>query len=428
MKRAAYDFANFPDERLFRQLAEGIPLIVENAVSLDETAQHLHRQEDFRASEIFRGFAEEEAAKVLILIDLVRCPRDWKKRTKIPKRFYGHVAKRIYAMTCSYPRIASFKEFCELVQTECRPYYLDGPNSVDWIFWNNIAAKRGQNLYVDYTQELSDEPGDYHWIVPPAPLPWNRRYKTPDCVKLSQALSEAGAGSPHGLAMIAKIWRRFVPVPETDREELYGLIALTLDRLGESGLNSADESSKSFIVTYWPFPLWPLTIKEPLGKEDDLKKLREERERTIEWIEEKEAKRNPPPAISRSKVEALSEAHAAWAREVNARGGGRSTSVGGLRIRSGADISKDFELPSYKRLTEMYGELPEDERAALLALAWFGREIGVADWSHIYAQARDMVGPPDEGYDIGLGSYWLAGLDRWGKSPQPFEAGRWSRG
>ena len=173
MKRAAYDLANFPDERLFRQLAEGIPLIVENAVSLDETAQRLHRQADFRASEIFRGFAEEEAAKVLILIDLVRCPRDWKERTEIPKRFYGHVAKRIYAMTCSYPRIASFKELCELVETERRPYYLDGPNWVDWIFWNDIAAKREQNLYVDYAQELSDEPGGYHWIVPPAPLPWN---------------------------------------------------------------------------------------------------------------------------------------------------------------------------------------------------------------------------------------------------------------
>ena len=428
MKRAAYDLANFPDERLFRQLAEGIPLIVENAVSLDETAQRLHRQADFRASEIFRGFAEEEAAKVLILIDLVRCPRDWKERTEIPKRFYGHVAKRIYAMTCSYPRIASFKELCELVETERRPYYLDGPNWVDWIFWNDIAAKREQNLYVDYAQELSDEPGGYHWIVPPAPLPWNKQYETPDCVKLNQALSEAGAGSLDGLAAIASIWRDFEPEAATDREELCGLIALTLGRLGESGLNSADESSKSFIVTHWPFPLWPLTMKEPRKEPGDLKTLREERARTIDWIKKTEAQRSPPPAISRSKVEALSEAHAIWTRKVGARGGGRSTSVGGLRIRSGADISKDFELPSYKRLTEMYGKLPEDERAALLALAWFAREVGVADWPQIYLRAKDRVGPPDDRYDIGHGSFWLAGLDRWEKSPQPFEAGRWNRG
>ena len=51
----------------------------------------------------------------------------------------------------------------------------------------------------------------------------------------------------------------------------------------------------------------------------------------------------------------------------------------------------------------------------------------MADWPLIYARARDMVGPLDDGYNIGLASYWLAGLDRWGKSPQPFEAGRRSR-
>ena len=85
-------------------------------------------------------------------------------------------------------------------------------------------------------------------------------------------------------------------------------------------------------------------------------------------------------------------------------------------------------MPSYKRLTEMYGKLPEDERAALLALAWFAREVGVADWPQIYLRAKDRVGPPDDRYDIGHGSFWLAGLDRWEKSPQPFEAGRWNRG
>ena len=72
MRRAIGDLAHFADDQLFREIAEGIPLIVDNALSLDETAQRLHRQEEFRVCEIIRGFAEEEAAKVLILIDLVR--------------------------------------------------------------------------------------------------------------------------------------------------------------------------------------------------------------------------------------------------------------------------------------------------------------------------------------------------------------------
>ena len=357
----------------------------------------------------------------------MRCPRDWNKRADTAKRFYGHVAKRIYAMVCSYPRIASFKELCELVQSEARPYYLDGPNSVDWIFWNSIATEREQRMYVDYVQDVTDRSGDYRWSLPPAPTPGRWRYETPDCVKLCRALLETGTGSPDGLAMVATIWRGFVPVPETGRDELRDWTANTLERLAAAGINAADEESRRLVVANWTFPLWSLTIREPRGKEEDLETLREVREGTIEWIEETEAKRNPAPAISRSKVEELSEAHAAWTREVDVRHSSRSTGMGGMLIRSGTEISKDFELDSYKRLEDMFGELTEEERAALLALAWFGREAGVADWPRIYARAREMVGPADDGYDIGLGGYWVAGLDRWEETPRRFKAGRWYR-
>lgn len=424
MNRPIGDLASFPDERVFKEVSEGIPLIVRNAVSLDEAAQLLYRQKKYRVSEIVSGFAEEEAAKVLILIDLVRCPRE-KQRAETANRFHGHVAKRIYAMTCTYPRIASFKELCELVERECRPYYLDGPNDVDWIFPNSIAEEREQLLYVDYVRNITDESDGYYWRDPPNPLFDPPRYETPDCVKLSQALLEAGAGSPDGLATMADIWRRFEPEPVTGREELQGLIAHTLDRLGECGFNSADESSMRLIVSHWSFPLWPLPIKEPRRKLNDVDALREERVRTIEWIEETQAKRSPPPAVSRSKMEALSEAHAAWMRDVDERERDRTDGGGVMQFRP---AETGFELPSYKRLQDMYRELTEEERAALLALAWFGREIGVADWPRIYARAREKVGPPDDGYDIGLGSYWLAGLHRWEEEPRPFKAGQWYRG
>ena len=52
MKRSVGDLANFSDDRLFKEVSEGIPLIVENAVSLDETAHRLYRDKEFRASEI----------------------------------------------------------------------------------------------------------------------------------------------------------------------------------------------------------------------------------------------------------------------------------------------------------------------------------------------------------------------------------------
>ena len=228
MRRAIGDLEQFADKRLFEELSEGMPLIVENAARLDDTAHRLHRDGEFRASEIMRGFAEEEAAKFLILIDYVRCPRNSEHRTQVLKRFYGHVAKRIHAMACSYPRIASFGELSELVESECRPWYLDGPNGVDWIFPNSIAAEREQGLYVDYVRDITDPAGAYRWTTPDAPSPGLSQYATSDSVTLAQALSLAGAGSAEGLAEIAHIWRQFVPEPDTDRDELQDSIVHTL--------------------------------------------------------------------------------------------------------------------------------------------------------------------------------------------------------
>ena len=424
MRRAIGDLASYSDDRLFKEVSEGIPLIIENAVSLDETAHRLYRDKNFRASEIMRGFAEEEAAKVLILIDLVRCPRDWENREGLARRFYGHVAKRIYAETCSYPNILSFKELREFVERECRPYYLDGPNWVDWIFPNTITADREGALYVDFVRDITDEAGECYWSTPGAPLPSPGRYESPDCVSLSRALSDAGANSPDGLDTIASIWRGFEPEPETDRRELRGLIAYTLHQLADCGLGTGDESASDLIIWSWSFPLWPLTIKEPRGKPEHLEELCEERARTITWIEETQAKRNPPPAISRSKVEALSEAYANWRRDVDTgiarRAGGNE---GGLRARSSEDIGKDYELLSYGRLRELFQKLTEGERAALLALGWYARE-SVGDWPSICERAKDYASTSNDQYEISLGPYWRAGLDRWESRPGPFMAGQ----
>ena len=170
------------------------------------------------------------------------------------------------------------------------------------------------------------------------------------------------------------------------------------------GLGAGDELSSSLIVSCWSFPLWPLTIKEPRKKLQDLEELREERARTVEWIQESEAKRNPPPAISRSKVKALGDAYANWERDVDVgitdRAGGNE---GGLRIRSSADIEKDFELPSYARVENMFQELTEEERAALLALGWFAREQ-VANWPRIYERAWVQASTLNDAYQISYGS------------------------
>ncbi len=399
------------DIDLLETLSEGMPLIVDNATSLDKTAQRLYRVGEFRASEVMRGFAKEEAAKVLILIDYVRCPRKSERRSQVLKRFYYHVPKRIHAMACEYPRIASFGELTDLVEYECRPWHLDGPNDIDWIFPNEISEERERDLYVDYVRDVTDGAGACLWIAPAPSDDSQSQYVTADCVMLVQSLSRAGAVSAGGLAEIAHVWRGFAPEPHTDREELRHLIAETLNRLARC-CGALDESDARFIARHWPYPLWPLTIGEPRSNGRDLDRLRKEREKTIKGITEAEARRDPAPAISRSKVEKLNNAYTAWQSDVDTREAGKAES--------------QHNLLSYVDLQDMFRDLTGDERAALLALGWFAREH-VADWPRIHERAVKSEPTYDENYQISCACYWLAGLERWEEKPRPFQAGRLRR-
>lgn len=415
------------DSLLFEELSKGMPLIVNNAISLDTTAHRLYCEKEIRAAEIMRGIAEEEAAKFLILLDFVRCPPASGHRERTLKRFYDHVDKRVYSLTCSYPRIASFGELSELVERECCSYYLDGPNWVDWILPNAISAEREQSLYVDYMQNITTEPGEYHWMAPiDSPLT-SSPYETPDCVRLSRALMDAGVSSLGGLEVIANIWRQFDPQQDMDRGVLWNLISRTLNCLTQSGSGTLDQATRQFVVSHWSFPLWPLTMREPHTKAKTLERLQEERKLTIKWIDETDEKRDPPPAISRAKVEHLNDAYDTWKCDVDARIACNTKGESrGFRIRSSADLEEDLRLPSYARLKDLFLQLSGEERAALLALAWYARER-VADWPRIYERAVQQEPTCNVNYQVHCACYWLDGLNRWEEKPQPFQAGQWRR-
>ena len=435
MKRFIRKLNDLQDRELFRELSHGMPLIVDNAVSLDEAACRLYREKDFRAADILRGFAEEEAAKFLILLDFVRCPRECEQRARMLNHFYDHIEKRVYAMTCSL-RIATFRELSEFVASLREPYYLDGPNSVDFILPNWISSEREKLLYVDYVQDITDTNGVCQWHSPTDQAQLldsmrmsSRPYATPDCLKLTRALSEVGASSRDGLAEIAKIWRQFAPEADTHCEDIRARNLSTLNRLEGLGPAIQHDTAKRFIVSHWSFPMWGLSRRESDASGVYIEKLRDERARTIKGIEKIAAKRLPKPAISRSKVEELSNAYAAWRRDADAQTAGRAEGKGGrerMRPLKAGDIEKDFEIPSYADLRDMFRNLTAKERAALLALAWFTRGQ-VADWTRIYEDAIKREPMTDEDYQLNLGNCWLDGLERWEEEPQPFQAGRWYR-
>lgn len=416
------DLANFIDNCRYEEVAQGISHIVANVRDLNEAVHQLHQADQFRTSNIMRGLAEEEAAKVLILIDAVRCPAD--KRRNTLKWFGNHLAKRIYAVTSSYSRIWTFGELCEFVDLCRRPYSLDGPNDIDWLVRNEILAEREQAMYVDFVQDETEGEGEYFWIAPyetgfPKPP-----FQPSDVVTLTRALSDAGIGTIEGLAVVNEVWRDFTPSAEMNRSQLMKFIECTLNRLIQQGLASGHLASLQFILSSWSFPLWPLDLRANMRDFPTVQELREQRARKIRHIETTVALRDPPPPIKRKTVEVMHEAYVTWMRDVEEydRKELPKREMSGLRIRTTSEFNEWCRLPSYKRLMRKFRELDKEERIGLLALAWFARDR-VVNWPEVFEHATNMVGHTDDEYQVGLGKHWLPGLDQWKTAAPPFRAG-----
>jgi hypothetical protein len=60
------------DQRL-TFIAEGLPIVLASATGFLNASKAL--QEFARESDVLFGYSEEEAAKALVLIDIVRCPQ-----------------------------------------------------------------------------------------------------------------------------------------------------------------------------------------------------------------------------------------------------------------------------------------------------------------------------------------------------------------
>ena len=73
--RALKLIGQYRDDKLFDFLSEGLDHIFENVFLIETDAKQLAASEKFRGARILRLFAEEEAGKFLILLDIVRCKR-----------------------------------------------------------------------------------------------------------------------------------------------------------------------------------------------------------------------------------------------------------------------------------------------------------------------------------------------------------------
>ena len=276
MRRAIKDLCQLSDTQLFEEVEKGIALILDNVERLDATARKVSDENDYQPAKILGGFAKEEAAKVFILLDVVRCPSNrFKEKARTLGYFYDHLAKGIYARVCGLH--FHFGELTQYIDSEREVCYLDGLNDVDWIFSNDIIREREDDLYVNYVCDDTKEAGsgERYWKSP-----WVEKmqaYFTPTIVFLARALHGIGATKAGGLATIAEIWRPFEPIPETTTQELSKLNNRTLETLSDGKLIVTDDHEKLHKISCSTmFPLWPLDLRVKKTDKAELRRFRDE--------------------------------------------------------------------------------------------------------------------------------------------------------
>ena len=266
VERAIKDLCQFSDAKLFDEIAVGIGHLMDAVAELDLATKKLHKAGHHHPARVLEHLAKEEAAKVLILVDAVRCPRkNQKERSRTLGYFYDHLAKGIFADACTW-RPVDFAEVMRNVNYDRQEFYLDGPNDVDWIFPNAIRQRREDELYVGYVRR-DEEEGDEsecYWASPPAErfIGAVVRYRAPAVIDLARALNEAGVTTSGGLSVVADIWRAIDVRAEMRCAELERLNWRTLEVMEKRGvLQPASDHGYALIHRGWGFPLWPLDLR-----------------------------------------------------------------------------------------------------------------------------------------------------------------------
>lgn len=428
---AVSDLGNRNPESFRRIVASGIDHLAANIRRLDAAAQRASRDGDESIAPLLGSFADEEAAKVLILIDAVRCPQSCPSdRASTLKRWRDHKWKGIYVRACEW-RPVDLPELAGYIEQEMQPFYLDGPLDVDWIFQNEIKSERERNIYVDLVQDLteSEQSGqDPYWVTPQDFNSSIGGYRRSNCVEVALSLRAQGITTERGLARVATIWQPIDP-EAMHVSDLFAKINETLSAVRQDlkalAVQEEDRPSPDPLAN-WPFPLWSIPEPEVDKPREALKTLRAERQAELERIRHLQSMKEPPPSISRAKVIEMDAAHAkvqkAWRKRIAAH----PSNGGGLRIIS-ADLDLDVtETPAGKHLSELWWGLSDAERVSLVALAWFTRDV-VANWPRalkLAQQKPDIHSTQMEHYCLNLGSAWLKGMDRW-ETPADQMPTRW---
>ncbi|MGW5232896.1 hypothetical protein ACWEQU_11470 [Streptomyces nodosus] len=244
---------NVPKAERLVLIAQGLELLAEHVGTLRDDLIHLQEAGRSRGAAVIDGLASEEAAKMLILWDVVRM--GWSDTDAVRgqlRNFYNHLARGIYARLIA-GRPADLAEVRRYAESLRRSLYLDGPNDVDWIFRNSVEADREESLYVDY---VTSE-GDSAWITPARLSDLGLSPRTSMVIDLALALHRFGCTSEKGLEIIIKEWDGVSLDDDTHWVKVEAINKSILNKLHAAGLCSDDltQADVRLALGHWIFPL-----------------------------------------------------------------------------------------------------------------------------------------------------------------------------
>ncbi len=272
-QRQASRICQMPAADRLAFIAEGLPIIHASALGFWSASAEL--KDKPREAEVIAGFAKEEAAKILILLDVVRCPdkRLAGKLNKLIGRFYGHLDRLIYAQLAEwwFTDVADLRKAVEPLR---KAHDLEG-NMGEFIVPNDVLYRRESKLYADVEAYEDGTPVWNAPIVHASGFP----ARMPAVVQLVDAMAACGMFTLAGLKATSEIWSQ---VEFQDRETLQDAERLTqelLARLIAEGLprESASQDHVGALYRHWPLPMYnvdldpvPVTLEELKAEQDRL--------------------------------------------------------------------------------------------------------------------------------------------------------------
>jgi hypothetical protein len=276
--RQMYQLARVEPAARLRLLADGLPILLASTEDLIAAAETL-RGKHPRAAAIIERQAHEEAAKILILLDYVRCPLSMSDRAQGQiAAFYRHESRAIYAKACNW--VAYDVEMLRGYVDSTRASHSVEGNVGEWIIPNWDFYRREAELYADLTRV---DTGAFAWNEP---LDWRPvdgllpRFEA-SVLGLVRALGRLGFYNAEALRIFADIWRPHAFMSAAEGSELAErLLEETLTAFMEKGLVSDDATDADLRTAYrsWPLPMYAIDV---LPRDVPLEDLRAEQEAAL---------------------------------------------------------------------------------------------------------------------------------------------------